>query len=49
MSKRSSQIKPDSGNIILVGMMGAGKTTVGKLLAKQLNKRFIDSDEELPG
>ncbi len=36
-----------SGNIILVGMMGAGKTTVGKLLAKQLGKAFIDSDEEI--
>lgn len=36
-----------SGNIFLVGMMGAGKTTVGKLLAKQLNKKFIDSDEEI--
>jgi 3-dehydroquinate synthase len=35
------------GNIILVGMMGAGKTTVGKLLAKQLGKRFFDSDEEI--
>lgn len=34
-------------NIILVGMMGAGKTTVGKLLAKQLGKHFIDSDEEI--
>lgn len=28
-------------------MMGAGKTTVGKLLAKQLGKQFIDSDEEI--
>ncbi len=36
-----------SGTIILVGMMGAGKTTVGKLLAKQLGKTFIDSDEEI--
>ncbi len=36
-----------SGNIILVGMMGAGKTTVGKLLARQLGKKFIDSDEEI--
>ncbi|MBI5891887.1 MAG: 3-dehydroquinate synthase [Nitrosomonadales bacterium] len=39
--------KHASGNIILVGMMGAGKTTVGKLLAKQLGKTFIDSDEEI--
>lgn len=39
--------KRPSGNLFLVGMMGAGKTTVGKLLAKHLNKRFIDCDEEL--
>lgn len=39
--------KRKSGNIFLVGMMGAGKTTVGKLLAKQLGKTFIDCDEEI--
>lgn len=33
-----------SGNIFLVGMMGAGKTSVGKVLAKRLNKAFFDSD-----
>jgi shikimate kinase / 3-dehydroquinate synthase len=43
----NTQDKRPSGNIILVGMMGAGKTTVGKLLAKQLGKTFIDSDEEI--
>jgi shikimate kinase len=32
------------GNIFLVGMMGAGKTSVGRLLAKRLNKIFYDSD-----
>ena len=32
------------GNIILVGFMGTGKTTVGKLLARQLKRRFIDMD-----
>ena len=31
-------------NIILIGMPGCGKTTVGKLLAKRLNMAFIDSD-----
>lgn len=34
-------------NIILVGLMGAGKTTVGRALARRLNKRFIDSDHEI--
>ncbi len=42
-----TQNKRVSGNLVLVGMMGAGKTTVGKLLAKQLGKTFIDSDEEI--
>ncbi len=32
------------GNIFLVGMMGAGKTSVGRALAKRLNKVFYDSD-----
>lgn len=41
------QPKRFSGNIFLVGMMGAGKTTVGKLLAQQLGKVFVDSDEEI--
>ncbi|WP_081801383.1 bifunctional shikimate kinase/3-dehydroquinate synthase AroKB [Herminiimonas sp. CN] len=36
-----------SNNIFLVGLMGAGKTTVGRALAKKLNKRFVDSDHEI--
>ena len=35
----------DKQNIILVGMPGCGKTTVGKRLAKQLGKDFLDTDE----
>lgn len=31
-------------NLYLVGMMGAGKTTVGRLLANQLDYRFVDTD-----
>jgi len=36
-----------AGNIFLVGLMGSGKTTVGRALAKRLNKRFFDSDHEI--
>jgi shikimate kinase len=35
------------GNIFLVGLMGAGKTSVGKLLAKHLGKAFVDCDQEI--
>ena len=33
--------------LVLVGMMGAGKTTVGRRLANRLGRHFIDSDEEI--
>jgi shikimate kinase len=33
--------------LVLVGMMGAGKTTVGRRLATRLGRRFVDSDEEV--
>ena len=39
-------MKPDS-RLILVGMMGAGKTTVGRLLARRLKRSFYDTDEEI--
>ncbi len=35
------------GNIFLVGLMGAGKTSVGRLLAQHLGKAFYDCDHEI--
>jgi shikimate kinase len=34
-------------NIFLVGMPGAGKTTVGRQLARRLQRNFIDADHEI--
>ena len=34
-------------NIVLVGMPGCGKSTVGKVLAKRLSRPFFDADEEI--
>ena len=36
-----------ASNIFLVGPMGAGKTSVGKQLAKALKRDFLDSDKEI--
>lgn len=46
-SSSDSVRKFESGNLILVGMMGSGKTTMGRVLAKHLGKEFVDSDEEI--
>ena len=35
------------GNLFLVGMPGSGKSTLGRLLAKRLEKQFYDTDAEL--
>lgn len=34
-------------HIILIGFMGAGKSTVGKRLAKACNRKFIDTDQKI--
>lgn len=45
--KNAPQISALSRPVTLIGLMGAGKTTIGKLLAKRLSVPFIDSDDEI--
>lgn len=39
-------LAPDS-HVLLIGPMAVGKSAVGRALAKQLGRRFIDTDEEI--
>ncbi|PWQ96927.1 hypothetical protein DKW60_12000, partial [Leucothrix pacifica] len=34
-------------NLLITGLMGTGKTTLGKLVALKLNRKFVDTDEYL--
>ena len=57
MMKKTADFSTDHGDaghasgvnrtIVLVGLMGAGKTTVGRRLAKRLGLPFVDSDHEI--
>ena len=50
---RSSTLKTDRNEawagrtVALVGLMGAGKSTVGRRLANKLGRPFVDSDDEI--
>lgn len=37
----------EKDNVYLIGLMGAGKTTIGRQLAKRLGRRFVDTDDEI--
>lgn len=41
------KLRKQMENVILIGMPGCGKSTVGKMLAQQIGKQFIDADEEI--
>lgn len=41
------KLEKERMNVVLVGMAGCGKTTIGKLIAEKLGKTFVDLDEEI--
>ena len=47
MARTAERSRPEKGPVALVGFMGSGKSTVGRLLARRLGWRLIDLDREI--
>lgn len=47
MDKTQRIIDTRSRNLVLTGLMGTGKTTIGRLVAHKLKRQFIDTDQYL--
>ena len=47
LSRVVAAVARDMENVTLIGMPGAGKTTVGRILAQKLGREFVDCDEVL--
>ena len=50
MSTKNSKERyrsPSQKPIVLVGLMGAGKTSIGRKLAERMRVPFVDADQEL--
>ena len=41
------EVAADVTNVVLIGMPGSGKSTVGAALARRLERPFVDADEEI--
>ncbi len=44
---RCFDMTKNSNNVVLVGPMGSGKTTIGRRLAREMNREFLDTDYEI--
>lgn len=45
--KGNAEVLNHGKNIVLIGFMGVGKTTIGQLVAEKLDWEFIDTDQEI--